>query len=133
MIKSSFDFALFILLGEYYDSMNVSLTPILDSLVVSNSYRFGLSVNTYHIPHESDRQQVGTTNQINIVYWRPPSPIDNPCLLACLLSSLDLIKSNVRLLDEVGRVGEKYFGSDGSHVFRDRKQVWPVVVVANPI
>jgi len=46
MIKSSFDFALFILLGEYYDSMDVSLTHILDSLVVSNSYRFGLSVNT---------------------------------------------------------------------------------------
>lgn len=72
LIKSSFDFALFILLGEYYDSMNVSLTPILDSHVVSNSYRFGLSVNTYHQPHESDGQQVGTTNQINIVYWRPP-------------------------------------------------------------
>jgi hypothetical protein len=28
-----------------------------------------------------------------------------------LLSSLDLIKSNVRLLDEVGRVGEKYFAA----------------------
>ena len=72
MIKSTFDFALFILLGEYYDSMDVSLTPILDSLVVSNSYRFGLSVNTYHIPHESDGQQAGITNQIHIVNRQPP-------------------------------------------------------------
>jgi|SRR5437870_4742918 len=72
MIKSFFDFALFILLGEYYDSMDVSLTPILDSLVVSNSYRFWLSVNTYHIPHESDGQQAGITNQIHIVNRQPP-------------------------------------------------------------
>ena len=40
MIKSSFAFALFILLGKYYDSTDVSLTPLLDSPLVSNSYRF---------------------------------------------------------------------------------------------
>src|SRR5438445_7526088 len=67
MIKSFFDFALFILLGEYYDSMDVSLTPILDSLVVSNSYRFCLSVNKYHIPHDKYVQQAGIIVQIHKV------------------------------------------------------------------
>ena len=65
-IKASFVFALFILLGNYYDSMDVSLTPLLDSLLVSNSYRFMLSIFQY-IPYsktcQTVRQAAGTTSR----------------------------------------------------------------------
>jgi hypothetical protein len=91
MIKSSFAFALFILLGNYYGSMDVSFTPLLDSLLVSNSYRFMLSIFQY-IPYsktcQTVRQAAGTTSR-----WRKRSTgittslIDNPCLL----SSLDFL------------------------------------------
>jgi hypothetical protein len=87
MIKSSFAFALFILLGNYYGSMDVSFTPLLDSLLVSNSYRFMLSIFQY-IPYSKTCQAAGTTSR-----WRKRSTgittslIDNPCLL----SSLDFL------------------------------------------
>ncbi len=109
MIKSSLDFALFILLGGYYDSMDVSLTPILDSLIVSNSYRFVLSALSYHIPKQVIRA-ARTTNQIHIAYRHISatiSLIDKPCLLI----SLDFTRSNIRFLDVVGRVREKHFAA----------------------